>query len=417
MLLQRQVQSTRTVPTAHLAQTMTLLGLSALELRQKIETELNTNPALELVDERRCPTCRRVIVGSHQCPMCSQPKGITPEQPIVFVSQRDDFYHYSGTSAEKSVDEPYAQAAENENLPQYVMRQIAPELEVNDRLLAAHILTSINEDGLLSVPLAEIARYNHVPLSRLEKILRLIQHADPIGVGSPNPQEALLVQLEVLKETRPVPELAAEAIRIGMDFLSRHRYQELGRRLGISTSKVKEIARFISDNLYPYPGRAHWGENGSITNSGNQVYYYPDIIISKVEDSEGTRLVVEVALPLAGTLRVNPLFKEALNQAPPEKAEKWSELIDQASLLVKCLQQRNHTVVRLMQILTVLQRSFILQGNAYLQPVTRSEISKRLEVHESTISRAVSSKTAQLPNGHIIPSPCFSTAACIFGPR
>jgi RNA polymerase sigma-54 factor len=113
--------------------------------------------------------------------------------------------------------------------------------------------------------------------------------------------------------------------------------------------------------------------------------------------------VVEVALPLGGLLRVNPLFREALQQAPPEKVEGWQADLEQATLLVKCIQQRNHTIVRLMQRLAILQRGFILHGEAHLQPLTRATLAVELEVHESTISRAVSAKSVQLPNGHIIP--------------
>jgi RNA polymerase sigma-54 factor len=112
-------------------------------------------------------------------------------------------------------------------------------------------------------------------------------------------------------------------------------------------------------------------------------------------------------MPISGTLRVNPLFKEAIHQAPVDKVEQWQTAFDQAALLVKCLQQRNHTIIRLMRRLSTLQRKFILKGDAYLQPITRASLAKELEVHESTISRAVSGKAVQLPNGHIIPMANF----------
>jgi RNA polymerase sigma-54 factor len=405
MLLQRHVTSTRPLTTAHLAQTMTLLGLTAVELRQKIESELASNPALELVEERRCPHCRRLLPGGAHCPVCSRPKGVLPEQPIVFVSPREDFYNYSGMKSEGQSEDSYSLTPEEEDLPQFVLKQIAPELSQNDRLIAAHILTGLNEDGLLSIPLVEIARYNHVPLSRVQQVLHLIQRAEPVGVGSPSTKEALLVQLEVLSETNPVPELAFKAIQNGMELLSRRRYLELGVLLGISTSKTREIAKFIANNLHPYPGRTHWGEinyPNSQSETRKNIFYYPDIIISKQNDSENTPLIVEIAMPIWGTLRVNPLFKEAINDAPPEKAEHWKADIDRAVLLVKCLQQRNHTIVRLMERLTVLQRKYILNGSAHLHPYTRASISRDLNVHESTISRAVSGKAVQLPNGHIV---------------
>jgi RNA polymerase sigma-54 factor len=410
MLVQRHSPSLRPLTTAHLAQTMTLLSLSALELRQKIESALASNPALELVDERRCPTCRRVLAGGSTCPFCSRLPTSSADEPIVFVSPREDFQNYSGTGSREMPEDNYAQAALHEDLPHFVMRQIASELEPEDRPIVAHILTSLNEDGLLSVPLVEIARYHHISLSRIEELLRIIQHADPIGVGSPTPQEALLVQLEVLAETRPVPEMAAEAIKQGMDLLSRHRYSELGQLLGLPTAQITEIAHFIGENLYPFPGRFHWGEishNRQNQKTNQYSFHYPDVIISCLTDSEDTAFVVEVALPLAGTLRINPLFREALQQAPQDKAEQWKSDLEQAALLVKCLQQRNHTIVRLMQKLTVLQREFILRGDAHLLPVTRATLAKDLEVHESTISRAVSGKAVQLPSGHIIPMSMF----------
>jgi hypothetical protein len=72
-------------------------------------------------------------------------------------------------------------AAEVQDLPTYVMRQIAPDIRAEDRILAAHILTSLDEDGLLPITLVEIARYHHVPISRVEAVQRIIQRADPAG--------------------------------------------------------------------------------------------------------------------------------------------------------------------------------------------------------------------------------------------
>jgi RNA polymerase sigma-54 factor len=401
-LYQTQSPSLRPLTTAHLAQTMTLLSLTAAELRQKIESEVASNPALELVEERRCPSCRRPLPASGPCPVCSRPLEMDSDQPIVFVSPREDFYTPSGgASAEELPDEELA--AEIVDLPTYVLRQIAPELAAEDRLLAAHILTSLDEDGLLSVPLFEIARYHHVPISRVESVLRLVQRADPVGVGSPTPQDALQVQLEVLAETRSVPPLAARAVREGMDLLSHRQYAELGRLLGISTAEAKNVARFIGENLNPFPARAHWGDIHQSAGPAQDVYRFPDVVITQLNDDLDSSLVVEIVSPLAGSLRINPLFKEALNQAPEAKAEHWQADLEKASLLVKCLQQRNHTLVRLMQRMAVLQRAFILQGDAHLEPLTRASIAVELEVHESTISRAVAGKTVQLPNGRIVP--------------
>jgi RNA polymerase sigma-54 factor len=129
-------------------------------------------------------------------------------------------------------------------------------------------------------------------------------------------------------------------------------------------------------------------------------YQRPDIIVRRQEDG---RLVVEVMWPLRGILRVNPLFQQALREAPEDKAEQWKIDIEQANLLIKCLAQRNQTIVRLMQVLAVIQRQFILAGDAHIKPFTRATIADELGVHESTVSRAVSAKSVQLPSGKIVP--------------
>jgi len=402
MIFQTQTIALRPITTAHLAQTMTLLGLNAVELRQKIEAALASNPALEVTAAAACPICRRPLPERRPCPVCSRTKELAHDEPIVFVSPRDDFYPLREPfSPEDIPDEELA--AEVLELPVFVMRQIAPELAPQERSIAAHILTSLDEDGLLSVPPLEIARYHHVMLAQVESVLRLVQRAEPVGVGSPSPQEALLVQLEMLRESRPIPALAERAVREGMELLSRRQYAELGRLLGIPSDQVRQIARFISENLNPYPARAHWGDIHQSPDQVQEAYHVPDVIITRLNNSPTTPLIVEIISPLAGKLRINPLFRSALPDAPVEKAEQWKSDLEQANLLIKCLQQRDHTIVRLMQRLANLQRAFILNGDAHLEPVTRASLAVELEVHESTISRAVSSKSVQLPSGRIVP--------------
>lgn len=404
-MFQSHFPSHQHLTSAHLAQTMTLLGLTAVELRQKIETELAKNPALELIEEKRCPTCHRILTHSGPCPICSLPQGVANNDPIVFVSPREDFYSSQYIPADDlPIDH---EAAETEDLASFVLRQIAPELAVKDRGLAAYILTHLNEDGFLSIEPIEIAQYHHIPVDHVNKIISLIQHSDPIGVGSANPQEVLLIQLEVLSEVTPVPPLAKKIIGCGLDLLSRHQYSELARILKTSVRQIQQVAQFISENLNPFPARSHWGDHHSPSESPLQVYRQPDIIINYLNGNPENPFVVEIIMPLKGTLRVNPLFRQAIREADPGKIEEWKNELEQASLLVKCIQQRNHTMRRLMQRVVVLQENFIRSGETQLIPLTRVQISKELEVHESTISRAVANKTIQLPNRRIVPLSTF----------
>jgi len=391
----------RPATTAHLAQTMTMLSLTAEELKQQIESELASNPALELINERRCPNCHRLLPKQGLCPICSQPALLDSSEPVVFVSPRDDFYTCGVSSHSEDLPvEDYSVATEE--LPTYVLRQIASELDGSNRKLAAFLLTHLDEDGLLTISLLEVARYYHVALSDVEEVQRIIQRADPVGVGSSSPKDALLSQLDILSETRSIPPYARELIQSGMDLLSRHQLSELARRLKVPLRQVQQAHRFISENLNPFPGRANWGDVRQPANSRLDVFHRPDVIISYLEGDVEKPLIVEIILPLFGTLRVNPVFKKALHEAPEDNKENWKSDLERASLFVKCLQQRNHTMQRLIHRLVILQREFVIRGEEYLKPVTRVQLSKELEVHESTISRAVANKTVQLPNKRII---------------
>ncbi len=401
-MFQLPYTSIRPLTTAHLAQTMTLLSLTAEELRQQIDKELAANPALELVEERRCPMCHRPLPLTGPCPVCSQPKEDQDEEPVVFISPREDFY--TGGSAETDddpIEDPYSSSVEE--LPDYVLRQIAPDLDPPDRKIAAYILSHLDEDGLLTIQLMDVALYYHVPLARVQNIQRMIQHADPIGVGSCNTQEALLVQLDILAESQTVPELARRIVEKGMDLLSRRQYTELSRSLKVPLRQIQSVVKYISDNLNPFPARSHWGDMRQPGANNVQVYQRPDIIIGFQNEDPHKNLVVEIIMPLSGTLRINPLFKEAIRQACDEKKDAWRADLERASLFVKCIQQRNHTMQRLMQRIVSLQKEFILHGEKFMKPVTRARLSHELDVHESTISRAVASKTVQLPNRKIIP--------------
>jgi RNA polymerase sigma-54 factor len=405
-MFQQQVQSIRPLTTAHLAQTMTLLGMTSAELSQKIESELAKNPALELMEERRCPTCKRTLHEPGPCPICSRPNTNNTEEPIVFVSSIADRYNLnSQKNTSYSVDDlPDDNFAPKEDLAAYVLRQIASELDIEERPIAAHILTSIDDDGLLRISTLEISRYHHVSLNQIEEIIGLIQRADPIGVGSQSPQEALLIQLKVLQENgNTIPHLAEIAIRDGMSFLSRHQYIDLAKSLKINPAEAEKIAKFISKNLNPFPGRAHWGDVRQNNNDNPPVYHQPDIIVKHLNSNKNGPLVVEILLPLRGTLQINSMFRKTLKKAPEESIEQWKKDLENANLLIKCIQQRNNTMQRLMAYLAEYQRGFILKGDKHLRPTTRAAVSKVLEVHESTISRAVAGKCVQLPSGRIIP--------------
>ena len=278
---QGQMQSQSPLTSAHIAQTMTLLYMTSAELLQTIDVELSKNPALEVIPERRCPMCGRKLPERGPCPVCSQPKTMDPEETIIFVSPRDDFYSYNGSSSSSfdtdRPEEPFS--SENLDLPTYVLTQVAPELEKDERALAAMILTNLNEDGFLSIDIREICRFHHVTPDKVEVVLKKIMRCDPLGVGARNVQEALLAQVEFLSESTPVPEFVRRAIADEFELLSKHQYNELAKKLGTTSQKIKLVSHYISDNLNPFPARANWGTFRQPNDNTPDVFHQPDVMI------------------------------------------------------------------------------------------------------------------------------------------
>ena len=237
----------------------------------------------------------------------------------------------------------------------------------------------------------------------MQRVLALIQRADPPGVGARTPAESLLIQLDTLAEGAPerLVNLARLLITDHFEALARREYARIARALQVPISRVNQAAIFIQRNLTPYPARAFWGE-GRLPDPNEAVYREPDMIIS--QPRRGAGLLVEVLTPLAGWLRVNPVFKSALTDCESAaERDRWGQAVERATLMTKCLQQRNATLQRLMEIIAVEQRDFILGHDGDLRALTRARIARALGVHESTISRAVAGKSVALPSGRIVP--------------
>ena len=396
--------------TAHLAQTMTLLNMNSQELLQQLETELASNPALEVETERRCPGCHRLLGAVEMCPICSQRKNEADGEPVVFLSpMRDLFHDRSGGRISNEVDEDIDDdfQVQEENLSTYLIKQVSADLTGVEHQIAEHLVSNLDENGFLIVPLFEISRYFHVPVSVVERVKGLLQRCEPFGVVSENSIEAMNIQLEMLSDFQEVPPIVKTILTEGMELLVHRRTDELCEKYDLDESDLQEIIRFIGNNLNPFPAHSHYGTERQPTSSDVAVYHHPDVIIHFLNEDPDAGLAVEVMMPYLYRPYLSKTFREAMNSVTENQKSEWQKDYDRASLLVKCLQQRAFTMLRLMQFLVKNQNDFILNGGKYLKPITRASVAELLEVHESTISRAVANKTAQLPNGRIIPLSSF----------
>jgi RNA polymerase sigma-54 factor len=234
-------------------------------------------------------------------------------------------------------------------------------------------------------------------------VIDLISQADPPGLGTMGPRDALLAQLNLFDERLPRVSLARQIINTSFRELGNRDFDTIARKLEVKIHKIRQAVTFIHDSLNPYPARAYWGSGLQPVAPDPIVYHTPDVRITTNPTDPGGSLLTEIFTPYTGWLRVNPLFRQAMAKAKEDQSVEWSKQLERATLFVKCLQQRNNTMRRLMEMLVSIQRKFILEGDRFLKPMTRAKIAEGIGVHESTISRAVAHKSVELPDGRIIP--------------
>ncbi|HEY5119350.1 MAG TPA: hypothetical protein VII90_07825 [Anaerolineales bacterium] len=392
-ILQRTQPRIRQVTTAHLTQTMSLLELSRAELNEWLNSSLASNPALEVVEPETCPSCHRPLYHSGLCPVCHPPK----DEPIVFLSTPPS--RRSGNDETDNLTE----VEQPVTLADHLMSQIGPELNAEERSIAQYLLARLDDNGLMPEPPFESARFLHVSPALVEKVLHAIQRCDPPGVGALSTVEALLIQIESLAENGSVPAGVREIIAGHMEELAHGEFANIAKSLHLNRDAVEEAAHFIKVNLTPYPGRAFYGAGPSRSSSDPDLYREAEMTFRVQPNNPTGPLVVEVYAPLSGRVRVNPEFRLMVRTLTGAEREKWNEKVEEALLIDKCLRQSQNTLMRLASSLAQEQRAFILGTDRELRPLTRAELARRLEVHESTISRAVSNKRAALPNGRIVP--------------
>ena len=392
-----QVQSTsqRQMPAAHLTRTMQLLEKTCTDLDSELESEINENPALEMMDEFRCPDCKRVIT-SVPCQSCvNRHDG---NGPIVYLAPRNSTDYRTADTDEYYSPDNYLRTPES--LAEHVLKQVAPSLGANERGIAEYILARLDEHGFLLEHPVEIAAYLNARLRTVEHVLDLLKRSDPIGVGSENVTECLLTQLEMLEKEGKGHPLAHLMLTEYWSLLGRRDFATIARKRHVSVETVKAAAQFIKRNLSPYPSQAHW--SNSEPTSGR--YFRPDVEVLRNPHSADGPLVVQVFTAARGWLRVNPAVREMVKQIEePEAKDEWGSYLERAALFVKCMRQRDNAMRRIVKLIVKRQPGFILGGDSDLIPMTRAELAEELDLHESTISRAVAAKTICLPSGRIIP--------------
>ncbi len=283
-----------------------------------------------------------------------------------------------------------------EKLSDYLLWQInLKELTLLEKEIAKYIVGNLDEKGYLNVSLEEIAKEFGVSIEKVEKVRNIIKFLDPIGVASLNLKECLLTQLEFLgygKDMLPyiLVEKHLNEIPRGIKFLNEF-YNYGLEELESSLEIIKQ--------LEPYPARNYSNES--------PVYIEPDLIFYKDENEWKIQVVKDNFF----VLRFNQYYKDFWRKRKEIKQNSKDTQflrgkIKEAENLLKALDSRYSNLYKVGSIILKHQRDFLEKGIKFLRPLTLKDVAEETQLHESTISRIITHKYVQIPNG-IIPLKFF----------
>jgi RNA polymerase sigma-54 factor len=399
--------------TPQLQQSIRLLQLSTLELNQELEKILDENPMLERVDDpfSQALTLRNdgTLGGSELTPSDA-------DTPITDTQNTTTENAESANSALESLDfsSDYGRPTgdeEDDSRPQlggtptslrdYLLDQLRLEkLGLRERALVTLMIESLDDDGYLHtsdeelVELAQHTGLNEVRLEELTEAHALLRDLDPPGVGACNIADCLALQLaddSVLRhETAPLVWQCAQKICCteGLQWLAQRDFAKLRQHTGASDATLR-AAQALIKRLNPYPGAAF--------SQVSTHYVAPDVIVRRLK-GEWVALLNPEVMP---KLRVNELYAQALKtaRAQNDSSAMLSNRLQEARWLIKNVQQRFDTILRVSQAIVERQRAFFNHGAVAMKPLVLREIAEVIGVHESTVSRVTTQKYMLTPFG------------------
>ena len=380
--------------TPQLQQSIRLLQLSTLELNQELEKFLMENPLLERDDvepESSPPppngaAREEYAAASSEAPVSDSPAGDTADI---------DWFTDAPSSAPRRDDGEEAEypqiAANTPTLGEHLLGQLALiPLSARDKSVVSTLIAALDENGYLSQSLEEIVELLppelEVGLDELQIGLRHVQGFDPTGVGARTPAECLEPQLKALPADTSARELAIGIVHAHLDALAAHDFVRLKRQLHCDDDSLREAQRLIQ-SLNPHPGSEYAASETR--------YIVPDVIVKKVKNAWVARLNPD-AMP---KLRVNRMYAEILQSKPHSAGGQMSSQLQEARWLIKNVQQRFETILRVAQAVVERQRHFLDHGEVAMRPLVLREIAETLGLHESTVSRVTTQKFMATPRG------------------
>jgi len=336
-----------------LRQSLNILALPALEVKDLLERELESNPLLE--EARRDKTRTKTHTSTSS------------------LSQDSDW------------DFQASQITRKTSLQDILLRQLAIFTDNDeDFRIGQEIIGNIDENGYLKVQVEEIAASVIVNTASIENVLKLIQQFEPAGVGARSVAECLLIQLRFTNEE---DSLLTKIIEFHLEDVAKKNYHLIAKALKEPLEKVECCIKKIH-RLNPKPGTAYSVEETQ--------RIMPDIIIEEKDDSLQISLNNET-LP---NININKMYQDLLKKDDlnAQTKEFLAEKMRTAQELIRAISKRQDTLRKVMEAVVEVQQEAILQDLSHLKPLTFAQIAEKIDMHESTVCRAVMNKYVKTPN-------------------
>jgi RNA polymerase sigma-54 factor len=393
--------SQQLVMTPQLQQAIKLLQLNQLELLNEVQQELMENPVLEEVSDEEGgteeeaaaaetpaePPAETAAAENTEVADVAEP---TAEEMLADV----DWENYLESKPQTSLSAPDLERPPPEDntsratsLAEHLTWQLGfVDFDDTERQIATLIIGNLNEHGYLQESLESIAGMAGVEVEEAEAVLRRVQEFDPVGVAARDLAECLRVQARVAKVTDP---LVLAIIDRYMDLLQRRDFRGIARAASVTLEEVCAAADVIA-SFEPRPGRPFGSED--------PIYITPDIYVHKVGDEYHVTLNDD-GMP---RLRVSPAYREVLARRELEAKETRDyvrERLRSAVWIIKSINQRQRTIVKVMESIIRFQREFFDRGSHALRPLNLRDVAEDIGMHESTVSRVTTNKYVQTPHG------------------
>ena len=396
MALQQRLQtrlSQKLILTPALQQAIKLLPMTTLELVDMLNQEVVENPMLEEVPTEELQQQE----AASQTEKSEEPTADAEKQDswddadyeYFFGDYLDDGYRARAPREVKELPPIENTLSTKSSLADHLLWQLSLQTKDDDPLvreIGSAIIGNLDDDGYLVASVEEIAAMGNWSLVEVERVLRVIQDFDPIGVAARDLQECLLLQLDHLG----LRDTGSETIvREHLKLLQNHHGQEIARRMSMSIEELKHHIDIIRQ-LDPKPGSRY--------NPTSSQFVIPDVHVVKIED-QYVAVLNEDGMP---QLRISPVYRRLLdkkNKNSEETRAYVKEKFRSALWLIKSVDQRQKTIHKVATSIITFQTEFLDRGIEYLRPLVLLDVANDIGMHESTVSRVVNNKYMHTPRG------------------